>query len=790
MTSMYVHNGRAKRGILPSFHSIIKGRQSKSKVLKIANTQGVMCKDFGSIQSAFLDFYTELLGTSTATTKVNKTVVQSGPICTEDHHQILLSPVSDDEIKQVLFSIPSHKAPAPDGYSSAFFKDSWDNVGKDVCASIRDFFLEGKLLKQLHHTLISVIPKCDIQQNVTQFRPISCCNVVYKCISKLICNRLSTILPDIISDNQGGFIKWRSIVENILISQDVVKCYMRKTVSPRFMLKVDLKKAYDSVSWSFLEQMMVLLNFPKHLINLIMECVTTATYYLVVNGETFGHFKGAKGLSNGDVASIMILLRSFATLSYASGLQMNSTKTNAYFNGVPRDLKTDILQISGVIEGQLPFRYLEIPDRSVDYLKVPQVSWEKVCVPKTEGGMGIRDSLSWNIAAIGKLVWWIYSCPDRLWVKWVHQVYLKGTTWSNYTPSGDVSWGWKVISRVKDKLALGYSNNQWTLDTNGYSVSIGYDLVRLKFQDVHWPNYLWCSWSIPKHQFIGWLIAREALKLKDKLYALGISADATCLLCGLEDKSHSHLFLKCEYSRRILNDMAGLCHVVIPDSNLFLWIEGLHASSLQKKVIMCVILVTLYHIWMQRNKARVDASMLRPELLRDQIRKEVKCRLSTKIKPGVCTRDITWAILDAAAQGRFQKNIDDNKGWHLIVDMAIHVDEYGNPRGGRRVTGRDDESPAAVTEVLDAGCDKSESPTMGEHEQVHAMIEQEVICGRCGVEGRDPITCMAEVGRVLVYQQFKQGIPFSQFYEDLAIPSVSNPIDSMPQQDESSSKNI
>ncbi|XP_074315285.1 uncharacterized protein LOC141651471 [Silene latifolia] len=342
------------------FHSIIKARQS-----------------------AFLDFYTSLLGSSAETISVAKNVVQLGKLCTVDHHATLLAPVTKAEIKQVLFSIPPHKAAGPDGYSSAFFRDSWDTVGETVCEAITDFFQHGHLLKQLNHTLVTLIPKCDIPQNVSQFRPISCCNVIYKTISKLICNRLATILPSIISDNQGGFIKGRSIVENILICQDIVRCYNRKSVSPRFMLKVDLKKAYDSVNWEFMKQMLTFLNFPQKFIDLVMECITTASYSLVLNGEVFGHFKGAKGLRQGDplspllftiameylsrvlnyttstmpfkfhpmcsklqlshlmfvddlllfckgdVNSIMILLRSFATFSCASGLQMNSNKTNA-----------------------------------------------------------------------------------------------------------------------------------------------------------------------------------------------------------------------------------------------------------------------------------------------------------------------------------------------------------------------------------------------------------------------------------------------------------------------------
>ncbi|XP_074309312.1 uncharacterized protein LOC141643873 [Silene latifolia] len=422
--------------------------------------------------------------------------------------------------------------------------------------------------------------------------------------------------------------------------------------------------------------------------------------------------------SKGDVASIMVLMRSFATFSYASGLQMNTSKTNAYFNGVSSGVKSDILQISGCIEGKLPFRYLGIPvtcgrltkadcqilvenmvsiirsfgtkklsyagrlvlvnsiltalysywiniflipkgvlnkinvicrnylwDGTVDFIRVPNVSWEKVCSPKTEGGLGIRDSLAWNIAAIGKLVWWIYTCPDRLWVKWVHQVYLRGTVWTDYDPSGDVSWGWKVICRVKNKLAHGYNNDQWTLDAKGYSVSSGYALIRLKYQEVQWHKQLWSSWCLPKHQFIGWLIAIEALKLKDKLYALGITDDATCLLCGMDDESHSHLFLSCVYSKRILNEIAGICQVVLPGSNLISWIGSWQVSSLQQEVFMSMVLAAFYHIWMQRNKVRVDTCLLRPEIICAQIRKEVKNRMSTKCTQGLKISDRNWLNL-------------------------------------------------------------------------------------------------------------------------------------------------
>ncbi|XP_074301434.1 uncharacterized protein LOC141632823 [Silene latifolia] len=353
--------------------------------------------------------------------------------------------------------------------------------------------------------------------------------------------------------------------------------------------------------------------------------------------------------SKGDIASIMVLLRSFSTFSQASGLQINATKTNAYFQGVSKDIKADVLQVSGFIEGVLNKinsicrHYLW--DGSVDYIRVPPVGWDKVCSPKEEGELGIRDSLSWNIAAIGKLVWWIYTCPDRLWVKWVHQVYLKGADWNDYIPTGDVSWGWKVICRTKTKLAHGYTNHQWTLDPKGYSISSGYELLRERFQTVVWHKALWNSWCIPKHQFIGWLIARERLQLKDKLMSLGIVSDANCLLCGEAEESHLHLFLQCRYSQRILTEMAGICHVSWPSSNLINWIGVWQGSALQRNVIMCIVLAAFYHIWMQRNKVRVDACLLRPEYVIQQIKKEVKMKLATKSIQGLTINDVSWLNL-------------------------------------------------------------------------------------------------------------------------------------------------
>lgn len=97
---------------------------------------------------------------------------------------------TEKDEKKAVFSIEKNKSPGPDGYGSDFFQAAWGVIGHDVAEAFLDFFRTGKLLKQLNATMISLIPKVTAPQNAGQLRPISCCSVMYKCISKLLCSRL------------------------------------------------------------------------------------------------------------------------------------------------------------------------------------------------------------------------------------------------------------------------------------------------------------------------------------------------------------------------------------------------------------------------------------------------------------------------------------------------------------------------------------------------------------------------------------------------------------------------
>ncbi|KAL2938063.1 hypothetical protein RDABS01_021512 [Bienertia sinuspersici] len=245
------------------FHRSLKIHQYHKRVVGVKDINGNWCEGKSAIAEAFEQYYKMLLGSEVqATGIVQSEVVQAGKIVTEEQAQNLMRPFSKEDVKSSLFSIDGGKSPGPDGFNSSFFKMSWPMLGDEICAAVLEFFQTGKLLREINNTNITLIPKVSNPMCVNDFRPIACCNTIYKIISRMLCSRLKEILPDLISEFQSGFIKGRKIFHNICIIQDLIGKYRRKSSPPGCMFKVDIRKAYDSIRWDFLDQLLRKLNFP------------------------------------------------------------------------------------------------------------------------------------------------------------------------------------------------------------------------------------------------------------------------------------------------------------------------------------------------------------------------------------------------------------------------------------------------------------------------------------------------------------------------------------------------
>lgn len=125
-------------------------------------------------------------------------------------------------------------------------------VEADIIAAILEFFKTGKLLRTLSKTNVVLIPKTDVPRTTNDYMPIACCGVVYKCIAKMLCERLNLGFPKLIDANRAAFVESRSIIHKVLIGQELGHLYRRHNVSPGVMMKIDIKKAYDSVGDSYM----------------------------------------------------------------------------------------------------------------------------------------------------------------------------------------------------------------------------------------------------------------------------------------------------------------------------------------------------------------------------------------------------------------------------------------------------------------------------------------------------------------------------------------------------------
>ncbi|KAL0455709.1 UNVERIFIED_CONTAM: LINE-1 reverse transcriptase [Sesamum latifolium] len=257
------------------------------------------------VTGEFVAYFQSLLGGDRQRRSIDLSFLQQSLQYSLSHEEaeMLSTSVSRTEIKETMFEIVEDSAPGPDGYTSAFFKAAWPIVGNDIVNAIDDFFKTGKLLKQVNATVLAPIPKVQMPSHVSDYRPISCYNVLYKTITKVIVKQMQRVLYKLIHYSQNAFVPGRNIYDNIMLAQELLAGYNQASLPPRCTTKVDLQKAYYSVERDFFLEVLKLFNFSPRFIHWVDQCVTTASFSISLNGSIYGFFPGARGLRQGDPMS-------------------------------------------------------------------------------------------------------------------------------------------------------------------------------------------------------------------------------------------------------------------------------------------------------------------------------------------------------------------------------------------------------------------------------------------------------------------------------------------------------
>lgn len=320
-----------------------------------------------------------------------------------------------EEVEEAVRSMPNDKAPGPDGFTINFYKAYWNIVKQDIWEIVEDSRRSKSILKSLNSTFIALIPKVEEANTPDKFRPIALCNVIYKIISKVIANRLKAILPGIISQEQSGYVEGRQILDNILLAQEMIHS-LHSQKAAGMLMQLDLSKAYDKVSWSYLEAVLRAFGFSQQWIQWVVALIKSPRYSILVNGAPSTPFSPSRGIRQGDPSSpflFVILMEDLGRLiakkkeeglltglqpirssratthqqfvddtmlhgiptvkeamafknilnlfSKASGMEINFSKSTIFFFNTHRAVQSHLSRLLGFKIGSLPSRYLGAP---------------------------------------------------------------------------------------------------------------------------------------------------------------------------------------------------------------------------------------------------------------------------------------------------------------------------------------------------------------------------------------------------------------------------------------------
>jgi len=228
------------------YHALTRQRRVRNRIVGLHDADGNWITDDEGVEKVAVNYFDELF-TTTSPTAFDNFLSEIQPSISTQTNGWLLKLATEEEIRQALFMMHPGKAPGPDGMTALFFQHSWHIIKTDLVELVNNFLLTGELDTRLNITNICMIPKTERPTRMTELRPISLCNVGYKIISKVLCQRLKICLPSLISETQSAFVAGRLISDNILIAQEMFHgLRANKACQGKFMaIKTDMSKAYD-----------------------------------------------------------------------------------------------------------------------------------------------------------------------------------------------------------------------------------------------------------------------------------------------------------------------------------------------------------------------------------------------------------------------------------------------------------------------------------------------------------------------------------------------------------------
>nr|GEY02874.1 RNA-directed DNA polymerase, eukaryota [Tanacetum cinerariifolium] len=234
------------------FHGILNKKRNQHAIRGILS-EGNWIEDPNPVKNEFFSHFKERFD-SPCSSRLMLEGGFSNKLCA-DQSIDLESNVTIEEIKRAVWDCGIDKSLRPDGFTFGFYRRYWDIIKKDAADAVSFFFISGNFPKGGNSSFISLIPKMQDTKVVKDYRPISLIESLYKIIAKILANRLVGVLGKLVNEVQSACIVNRQILDGPFILDELIHwCHAKKKVTMIF--RVDFKKAYDSVRWDYLDDVL------------------------------------------------------------------------------------------------------------------------------------------------------------------------------------------------------------------------------------------------------------------------------------------------------------------------------------------------------------------------------------------------------------------------------------------------------------------------------------------------------------------------------------------------------